>query len=151
MTLQTKDPDVLSLMPQMGLTRRAVIVTSLASGFAMAVRPVSAQTITTSSEGLTAGEVRIPVTGGVIPGYRAMPEKGGPFPVVLVVQEVFGVHEHIKDICRRFAKAGYLALAPELYARQGDVSKISDFREIVDKVVSKVPDDQAMCDLDRSV
>src|SRR5437870_2346608 len=150
MTLQTKDPDVLSLMPQMGLTRRAVIVTSLASGFAMAVRPVSAQTITTSSEGLSAGEVRIPVVGGVIPGYRAMPAQGGPFPVVLVVQEIFGVHEHIKDICRRFAKAGYLAVAPELYARQGDVSQLSNVKDIM-PIVSTVPDAQVMADLDSAV
>jgi carboxymethylenebutenolidase len=145
-----KSPDVLSLTPQMEMTRRAVIVTSLATGFALAVRPVSAQTITTSSEGLTAGEVQIPAKGGPIPGYRAMPEKGGPFPVVLVVQEVFGVHEHIKDICRRFAKLGYLAVAPELYARQGDVSTISDVKDIM-SIVSKVPDAQVMSDLDSTV
>ena len=150
MTVQANGPDVLSLTPQMELTRRAVIVTSLATGFAMAVRPVSAQTITTSSEGLIVGEVRIPVTGGVIPGYRAMPEKGGPFPVVLVVEEVFGVHEHIKDICRRFAKAGYLAVAPELYARQGDVSQLSNIKDIM-PIVSTVPDAQVMADLDSAV
>jgi len=150
MTVQANGPDVLSLTPQMELTRRAVIVTSLATGFAMAVRPVSAQTITTSSEGLIAGEGRIPVTGGVIPGYRAMPEKGGPFPVVLVVEEVFGVHEHIKDICRRFAKAGYLAVAPELYARQGDVSQLSNIKDIM-PIVSTVPDAQVMADLDSAV
>ena len=80
-----------------------------------------------------------------------MPAKGGPFPVVLVVQEIFGVHEHIKDICRRFAKLGYLAVAPELYARQGDVSKIKDIQEIISKVVSKVPDAQVMSDLDATV
>jgi len=150
MTVQANGPDVLSLTPQMELTRRAVIVTSLATGFAMAVRPVSAQTITTSSEGLIAGEVRIPVTGGVIPGYRAMPDRGGPFPVVLVVEEVFGVHEHIKDICRRFAKAGYLAVAPELYARQGDVSQLSNIKDIM-PIVSTVPDAQVMADLDSAV
>jgi carboxymethylenebutenolidase len=146
-TMHSKAPEVLSLMPQMDLTRRAVIVTSLATGFAMAVRPISAQTITTSAEGLTAGEVKIPATGGDIPGYRAMPQKGGPFPVVLVVQEIFGVHEHIKDICRRFAKAGYFAVAPELYARQGDVSKVSDIKEIM-PIVAQVPDAQVMADLD---
>ena len=80
--------------------------------------------ITTDTDGLTAGEVKIPVADGEIPAYRAMPATGGHFPVVLVVQEIFGVHEHIKDLCRRFAKEGYLAVAPELYARQGDVSKI---------------------------
>src|SRR5438270_640539 len=83
-----------------------------------------------------------------MPAYRAMPNSGGPFPTILVVQEIFGVHEHIKDICRRLAKLGYLAVAPELYARQGDVSKIEDFREIISKVVSKVPDAQVMSDLD---
>src|SRR5439155_21326092 len=88
---------------------------------------------------------------GTIPAYRAMPDRGGPFPVVLVVQEIFGVHEHIKDVCRRFAKLGYLAIAPELYARQGDVSKIKEIPEIFSKVVSKVPDDQVMADLDAAV
>src|SRR6185312_2280328 len=112
-------------------TRRGFVVTSLAAGFAMAVRPVSAQTIQTDSKGLVAGEVQIPVADGQLPAYRAMPEGQGPFPVVLVVQEIFGVHEHIKDICRRFAKLGYLAIAPDLYARQGDVSKVADIRDIV--------------------
>jgi carboxymethylenebutenolidase len=91
------------------------------------------------------------VADNEIPAYRALPATGGPFPVVLVVQEIFGVHEHIKDICRRLAKLGYLAVAPELYARQGDVSKIDNFREIISKVVSKVPDAQVMSDLDATV
>jgi carboxymethylenebutenolidase len=133
------------------LTRREILVTSLAAGFALAVQPVSAATITTDSDGLTAGEVRIPVKGGEIPGYRAMPATGGNFPVVLVVQEIFGVHEHIRDVCRRFAKQGYLAVAPELYARQGDVSKISDWKQIMSEVVAKVPDEQVMADLDAAV
>jgi len=71
--------------------------------------------------------------------------------VVLVVQEIFGVHEHIKDVCRRFAQEGYCAIAPELYARQGDVSKFTDHREIFAQVVSKVPDAQVMADLDATV
>jgi carboxymethylenebutenolidase len=129
-------------------SRRGFVMTMLASGFALAVQPVSAQTVVTDSQGLTAGEVKIPVKDGEIPGYRAMPAKGGPFPVALVVQEIFGVHEHIKDICRRFAKQGYFAVAPELYARQGDVSKLSDVQEILTKVVSKVPDEQVLSDLD---
>jgi carboxymethylenebutenolidase len=116
----------------------------------MAVRPVSAQTITTDSNGLTAGEVQIPVQDGSIPGYRAVPAAQGTYPVVLVVQEVFGVHEHIKDLCRRLAKAGYFAVAPELYARQGDVSKITDFKELM-PIVGKVPDAQVMTDLDSTV
>jgi carboxymethylenebutenolidase len=126
-------------------------VTTLASGFALAVQPVSAQTITTDTTGLIAGEVKIPVADGEIPAYRAMPEKGKSFPVVLVVQEIFGVHEHIKDMCRRFAKLGHVAIAPELYSRQGDVSKITNINEIISKVVSKVPDAQVMSDLDAAV
>jgi carboxymethylenebutenolidase len=133
------------------LTRRDILVTSLAAGFALAVQPVSADTITTNVEGLTAGEVRIPAKDGEIPGYRAMPAKGENFPVVLVVQEIFGVHEHIRDVCRRFAKQGYLAVAPELYARQGDVSKISDWKQIMSDVVAKVPDEQVIADLDATV
>lgn len=142
--------DLVGLVPKMEFTRREFVVTSLCAGFALAVQPISAQTITTDSAGLVAGEVKIPVKGGEIPGYRAMPEKGKSFPVVLVVQEIFGVHEHIKDVCRRFAKLGHLAIAPELYARQGDVSKLTDFNAIID-IVKKVPDEQVMSDLDATV
>lgn len=133
------------------VTRREFMVTTLAAGFALAVQPVSAETITTDTDGLTAGEVKVPVQGGTIPAYRAMPAAGAPHPVVLVVQEIFGVHEHIKDICRRLAKLGYLAIAPELYARHGDVSKLSNIQEIVSTVVSKVPDSEVMADLDATV
>jgi carboxymethylenebutenolidase len=138
----------LSPVPRPDLTRRQFTVTTLAAGFALAVQPVSAQTITTDTEGLEAGEVKVPVPDGQIPAYRALPRSGGPFPVVLVVQEIFGVHEHIKDICRRLAKLGYLAIAPELYARQGDVSKLENIQEIFANVVSRVPDAQVMSDLD---
>jgi len=141
-----------TLLSGQNLTRREFVITSLAAGFALAVQPVTAQTmITTDASGLTAGEVKIPTSGGDIPAYRAMPNSGGPFPVVLVVQEIFGVHEHIKDVCRRLAKLGYLAIAPEMYARQGDVSKMTDINEIISKVVSKVPDAQVMADLDATV
>lgn len=134
------------------LTRRKfIIVSTLAAGFALAVHPIYAQVITTDTQGLVAGEVKIPVNDGEIPAYRAMPASGENFPVVLVVQEIFGVHEHIQDICRRFAKLGYLAIAPEMFARQGDVSKMSDVQEIISKVVSKVPDAQVMSDLDATV
>ena len=143
--------DLLSLIPKTELSRREFVMTSLAAGFALSVQPVSAQTITTDTSGLVAGEVKVPVSDGEIPAYRAMPAKGTSFPTVLVVQEIFGVHEHIKDICRRFAKAGHLAVAPELYARQGDVSKIENIGEIISKVVSKVPDAQVMSDLDATV
>lgn len=144
-------PDLLSLDPKTEFTRRRFVVTTLAAGFALAVRPVSAEVITTNSEGLTAGEVKIPTGDGEIPAYRAMPATGKTFPVVLVVQEIFGVHEHIKDVCRRMAKLGCMAIAPELYARQGDVSKITDIQEILSTVVSKVPDAQVMSDLDSAV
>ncbi|MFB2879716.1 dienelactone hydrolase family protein [Floridanema aerugineum] len=134
------------------LTRREfIIVSSLAAGFALAVRPISAQVINTDSKGLIAGEVKIPVADGEIPAYRAMPATGENFPTVLVIQEIFGVHEHIQDICRRLAKLGYLAIAPEMFARQGDVSQMSDIQEIISKVVSKVPDSQVMSDLDATV
>ena len=143
--------DLTALEAKTALTRREFVVTTLASGFALAVQPVSAQTITTDTNGLIAGEVKIPVADGEIPAYRALPEKGKSFPVVLVVQEIFGVHEHIKDMCRRFAKLGHVAIAPELYSRQGDVSKITNINEIISKVVSKVPDAQVMSDLDAAV
>jgi len=134
------------------LTRRNFIIAStLAAGFALAVHPIFAEVITTDTKDLVAGEVKIPVPDGEIPAYRAMPATGKNFPVVLVVQEIFGVHEHLQDICRRFAKMGYLAIAPELYARQGDVSKLTDIQEIISKVVSKVPDAQVMSDLDATV
>ena len=143
--------ELLSLLGKADFSRREFVVTTLATGFALAVQPVSAGTITTDTNDLVAGEVKIPVPDGEIPGYRAMPASGGPFPVVLVVQEIFGVHEHIKDICRRLAKLGYLAVAPELYARQGDVSKMENIPEIIAKVVSKVPDAQVLSDLDATV
>jgi carboxymethylenebutenolidase len=143
--------DRLSLAPNPDLSRRHVLATSLATGFALAVQPVAAQTmIMTDTTGLEAGEVTIKTADAEIPAYRAMPAVGGPFPVVLVVQEIFGVHEHIKDICRRLAKAGYFAIAVELYARQGDVSKLTSIEAIL-PIVEKVPDAQVMGDLDAAV
>ncbi len=127
------------------------IQTTLAAGFALAVQPVTAQAIHTDTHGLEAGEIQIPTADGHIPGCHARPAAGGKHPVVLVVQEIFGVHEHIKDVCRRFAKRGYLAVAPALYAREGDVSQMADIGEIMARVVSKVPDAQVMTDLDAAV
>jgi carboxymethylenebutenolidase len=132
--------------------RRDFVASGLATGFALAVQPVCAQTmIVTDTKGIAAGEVRIPVKGGTIPAYAAYPEKGRAFPMVLAVQEIFGVHEHIKDVCRRLAKVGYLAVAPEMYYRQGDPAKLSDNKEIFAQIVSKVPDAQVMSDLDATV
>ncbi len=130
------------------ITRRKFIATAtLATGFALAVQPIYAQVITTDAKGLVAGAVKIPVKDGEIPAYRAMPATGKNFPIVLVIQEIFGVHEHIQDVCRRFAKLGYVAIAPELFVRQGDVSKLSSVDEIR-QVVAKVPDAQVLSDLD---
>jgi carboxymethylenebutenolidase len=133
-------------------SRRQVLKHTLSTGFALAVTPIAATAFATDSAGLEAGEVTIPTSAGDIPGYRALPLKPKTkVPVILVVHEIFGVHEHIKDVCRRFAKEGYYAIAPELFARQGDVSKMTDFKEIQSKVVSKVPDAQVMSDLDATV
>ena len=141
-----------SLFPAVPFSRRSFVVTALGAGFALAVQPVTAQTaITTDSNGLTAGEIKVPAEGGEMPAYRAQPAGGSNFPVILVVQEIFGVHEHIKDICRRLAKQGYLAIAPELYARQGDPRKYANMQELMTEIVSKVPDDQVMGDLDACV
>jgi carboxymethylenebutenolidase len=142
--------DLVSLQPKTDFSRREFVVTTLAVGFALGAQPIAETTITTDAKGLEADEVKIPVRDGTIPAYRAMPAEGGKFPVILVVQEIFGVHEHIKDICRRLAKLGYLAIAPEMYARQGDVSKLSNFQDIL-KIVAKVPDEQVMSDLDSAV
>jgi carboxymethylenebutenolidase len=137
------------------ISRRDLLVTSLATGFALSVDPAAAQppvttTSTTDTKGITAGEVKIKAADGLeIPAYRALPEAGDKFPVVLVVQEIFGVHEHIKDVCRRFAKLGAFAIAPELYARQGSVAD-KPMNEIF-PVVQKVPDKQVMSDLDAAV
>ncbi|CAN5509580.1 dienelactone hydrolase family protein [soil metagenome] len=135
------------------LDRREFFVTSIIAGFALAVQPIQAQTqIKTDEKGLITGEVKIPVADGEFPAYRAMPnEKNKNFPVVLVIHEIFGVHEHIQDLCRRFAKKGYMAIAPSLYARQGDVLQIKNVQEIIRNVVSKVPDAQVMSDLDATV
>jgi carboxymethylenebutenolidase len=130
---------------------RAFRMSKLTAGFALAVQPVSAETITTDTHELIAGEVSIPTEDGQIPAYRAMPAAGKVFLVVLVAHEIFGVHEYIRDVCRRLAKLGYLSVAPELYARQGDVSRMEDVQEIHSKVVSKVPDAQVMSDLDAAV
>jgi carboxymethylenebutenolidase len=136
----------------MPVDRRSFLSTSLPAGFALAVQPIAAQsTITTDTNGLVAGEVKVKAKDAEFPAYRAMPAKGKNFPCVLVVEEIFGVHEHIKDVCRRFAKVGYLAVAPELFARYGDPAKSSDVQQIIKEVVSKTPDSTVMADLDATV
>ncbi len=130
------------------LPRRNVIMTGLISGFTLATTRVEAQAIRTDTVGLEAGETMVPTDQGALPAYFARPAGVGPFPIVLVIEEIFGVHEYIKDTCRRLGKAGYLAVAPELYARLGDLSKMTEVATIIRDVISKAPDDRLLQDLD---
>ena len=138
------------MLPRSSWSRRGFVMTSLATGFALSMQPVSAETITTDSAGLVVGEVKVKTADGEMPAYRAMPDKGGPFPTVLVIQEAWGVHEHIKDLCRRLAKAGYFAISAELWARQGNAAAAKDSDE-TRKIMAAVPTDQVMSDLDATV
>jgi carboxymethylenebutenolidase len=133
------------------LSRRSLAMTGLISGFTLATQRVEAQAITTDTNGLDAGEMTVPSGGAKLPGYYARPASGGNFPVVVVFEEIFGVHEYIKDTCRRLAKSGYMAVATEYYARLGDLSKITDVQQIIRDVISKAPDDQYMADADATV
>jgi carboxymethylenebutenolidase len=134
------------------LSRRDFVRAAVGSGFAAAVLPVGAEAIRTGSEGLTVGEVTILSGGFKMPAYRAMPANpSGKLPVVLVASEIFGVHEYIADVARRFAKLGYLAIAPELFVRQGDAQSYGEVSKLISEVISKVPDAQAMADLDACV
>jgi carboxymethylenebutenolidase len=134
------------------VTRRDFVRAAVGSGFAAAVLPVTAQTIRTDSTGLTLGEVTVPVGDFKMPAYRALPANAtGKLPLVLVVSEIFGVHEHIADVVRRFAKLGYLAIAPELFVRQGDAGSYGEIGKLMTEVVSKVPDAQVMGDLDACI
>jgi carboxymethylenebutenolidase len=133
-------------------TRRTALKAALGVGYAAAALPIMAQTaIKTPTDGLTAGEVMIDVNGFQMPAYRAAPAGKTGLPVVLVLSEIFGVHEYIADTARRFAKAGYLAIAPELFVRQGDAQSYGEMAKLIAEVVSKVPDAQVMGDLDAAV
>lgn len=137
------------LVPSNGLSRRGFGRTAVGAGFAAAVLPVMAQTtIKTDSNGLLAGEVDIPVGSFKMPAYRAAPAGKTRAPVIFVISEIFGVHEHIADIARRFAKLGYFAIAPELFVRQGDAQSYGEIAKLQAEVISKVPDAQVMGDLD---
>ncbi|HWD60556.1 MAG TPA: dienelactone hydrolase family protein [Stellaceae bacterium] len=149
--MDTHAPELLTMVPRTVFTRRGFVATSLVSGFALAAGPASADAIKTDTTGLEAGEVKVPTADGEMAAYRAMPASGGPFPTVLVIQEVFGVHEWVKDMCRRFAKAGYYAIAPSLYARQGDPSTYTEIPKLIAEIVVKVPTDEVMSDLDATV
>jgi carboxymethylenebutenolidase len=141
-----------SLVPQRDFSRRGFVRTSVGSGFAAAVLPVMSQTqIKTPSDGLLVGEVTIPVGSFKMPAYRAAPAGKANAPVVLVISEIFGVHEHIADVARRFARAGYFAVAPELFVRQGDAGSYGEIAKLVAEVINKTPDAQVMGDLDATV
>lgn len=141
-----------SLAPQTSFSRRGFAMTSLGVGFALAAQPIHAQTvITTNADGLDADEVKVRTKDGMMPAYRARPHNGQDVPVVLVIHEIFGVHEHIKDLCRRLAHAGYYAIAPDLYARVGDATKVSDIPTLMSTIVSKTSDAQVKGDLDAAV
>jgi carboxymethylenebutenolidase len=133
-------------------TRRTALKVALGAGYTAAAGDIMAQTaIKTSSEGLKTGEITVEINGFKVPAYMAAPAGKTSLPVILVIQEIFGVHEYIADTARRFAKQGYLAIAPELYARQGDPTKYNVMADLIKEVVSKVPDDQVMADLDGMV
>jgi len=147
-----ENPEFASLVPEPGFDRRSFMVTTLGAGFALAVQPVMAQTaISTDGVGLDAGEVQVPVQDGSMVAYRAKPTGAVKAPVILVVSEIFGVHEYIRDVCRRLAKLGYCAIAPELFARQGDPRQYTSIPELMAKLIAKVPDAQVLADLDACV
>lgn len=143
--------DVDSLAPGRDFNRRDFVRTTVGSGFAAAVLPVTAQTLKTDAQGLEVGEVSVPVGDFKMPAYRAQPAGAKNPPVILVISEIFGVHEHIADVARRFAKQGYLAIAPELFVRQGDAGSYGEIAKLQAEVIMKVPDEQVMRDLDACV
>lgn len=147
--LRSEFDSLLPGTPAHGASRRTALKAALGVGYAAAAAPLMAQTaIKTSSEGLTTGEITYEVNGFKVPAFRAQPAGKTNLPVVLVIQEIFGVHEYIADTARRFAKAGYMAIAPELYARQGDPTQFGEIARLMAEVVSKVPDAQVLADLD---
>jgi carboxymethylenebutenolidase len=150
--MQDLKDEVDNLIPKTTLfddgDRRTFLKVALGTGFAAAVMPVAAQAIKTDTVGLTAGEITYKVNGETVHAYRAQPEGKKDLPVVLVISEIFGVHEHIADVARRWAKLGYLAIAPDLFARQGDPMAYESVAELQAKVISKVPDAQVISDLD---
>ena len=152
------DGDRMISLAEGGLSRRGALKATatgaaLGTTFALSVQPVQAQTmITTPTDGLTAGTVKVKTKDGKeMDAYRAMPASGQGFGTIVVVQEIFGVHAHIADLCRRFAKAGYYAIAPELYFRQGDPKSLTDVQALLREIVAKVPDEQVMGDIDATV
>jgi carboxymethylenebutenolidase len=142
-------PDTVSWVQSSGLSRRdAIVAGSAASGFALAVQPVAASTITTPADGLDAGMIEFKAADRSMPAYRAKPAGKSNLPIVIVVQEIFGLHEWIRDMTRRYARAGFYAIAPDYYVRQGDATQIADIPKLFSDIVSKVPDAQVLADSD---
>ena len=153
---ESQTQDLSALLPgqstEQGTTRRTALKAALGVGYAAAALPIMAQTaIKTPTDGLTAGDVMIDVNGYAMPAYRAAPAGKTGLPVVLVLSEIFGVHEYIADTVRRFARAGYMAIAPELFVRQGDAQSYGETTKLIAEVISKVPDAQVMADLDAAL
>lgn len=141
-----------NILPGLSVDRREFLFSVAGVGFALAAQPIMAQTaIKTDTVGLVVGEVKVPVADGTMSAYRAQPAEGKNFPVILVISEIFGVHEWIADICRRLAKLGYLAIAPDLFARHGDPRTMQDMQKIMTDVIAKTPDSDVMSDLDATV
>ncbi len=152
MTQEIKTPRLSETDNWVGSTqfsrRTAIFGTAAAVGYALAAQPISAAAITTSEDGLDTAMVSFTAGDVIMGAYRAKPKNKKNAPVIFVIQEIFGVHEWVRDIVRRFAKAGYYAIAPDLYQRQGDATKVTDFKKLFSEIVSKVPDAQVMSDLD---
>ena len=145
------NPELDSLITEVKFTRRSFIASSVATGFALAAGPAVAQTaITTPADGLETGGAQIPVAGGNLPTYFAAPKKAGKYATILVIPEIFGMHEYQRDICRRLAKAGYYAITLDPFFRSGDLSKIADIKEVVGKANS-LEDKVMLADLDAVV
>jgi carboxymethylenebutenolidase len=145
-TSQTK-----SLIPPTDATRRGALGLGAGAGYALLVQPVSAATIATDAKGLTAGDIRIKAADREIGGYRAYPAGKTGAPTVVVIHEIFGVHEHIKDLCRRLAKSGYYAIAPDLYARYGDATQATDFQAVIRDIVGKTKTAEIKSDIDHAL
>jgi len=140
-----------SLYPKMKFSRRGFIASSLAAGFAVSAGPLMAQTaIKTPADGLEVGDALIPVVGGNLPVYFAAPKKPGKYPVVIVNPEIWGLHEHQKDLCRRLAKVGYYAISLDSYFRSGQLWKLTDIKQVL-AVANSLEDEVMLADLDALV
>ena len=146
-----KDPMLVATQLERRSFMKGGLVGGVTAGFALAAQPVSADTIITDTNGIDAGMVQVKTEDRMIPAYRARPAGGGKVPVIIVIHEIFGVHEHIKDVCRRLAKLGYYAISADLYSRIGDATQIADIPTLISTIVSKAPDAQVASDLDSTV